>query len=69
MSALIGNNCDDCNVNITREIDTALELTKLYYKYRDNSHYVHEDTIYKTYKYYKDIIEEEKNGEENEDYE
>ena len=51
---------DDCNINIINVVDAALELTKLYYGNGSHSNYVSEDSIFRTYSYYKrKLLEEE----------
>lgn len=56
-------NNDDCNVNIVNVVDSALELTKLYYKIRGEHGYkVNENDIMETYlKFKKEIREDMKN--------
>lgn len=67
VSALIGNNCDDCNVDVEL-VDVALEMTKLYLQYHSASHYITEQLIFETYKNFREKLKNINKGEEeNED--
>lgn len=68
MAALIGNNCDDCNIEMNM-IDIALEMTKLYLQYHSSSHYITEQLIYETYKNFKKRLENMNSDGENENEE
>lgn len=54
-------NNDDCDINVINNLDIALELTKIYYSYRENIS-IYQRDILSTYMYFKEGLEEE--GEE-----